>query len=100
MKLVFLPEASDDINRLFEFLLTTDRPVSAQKAMMAIDEGINEGINLLLDNPEIGVQMEHAPNYRQLFVPFGKSAYVLRYRVDTLKNMLVIVRIWHGRETR
>jgi plasmid stabilization system protein ParE len=38
--------------------------------------------------------------YRQLAVPFGRSAYVIRYRVDHARSTVVIVRIWHGREQR
>ncbi|OWV80272.1 hypothetical protein ATY77_26000 [Rhizobium sp. R634] len=41
-----------------------------------------------------------ARNYRQLFVPFGKSAYVLRYRIHEEADTLVVVRVWHGREQR
>ncbi len=39
MKLVFLPEALRDIDRLYDFLID-DNPIAAQKAMLAIDEGI------------------------------------------------------------
>ncbi len=95
MKLVFLPEAVDDIDRLFEFLVDKN-PIAAQKAMLAIDEGIT----LLLENPFLGIPMEHNIEYRQLFVPFGKSAYILRYRIDKTNRSLVVVRVWHGRELR
>lgn len=95
MKLTFLPEAVDDIERLHRFL-DDKNPRSAQKAMLAIDEGIE----ILLDSPLIGVKMESRPDYRQLFVPFGKNAYVLRYRVDEENDTLVVVRIWHSRENR
>lgn len=53
MKLVFLPEVSDDIDRLYGFLKDKN-PRSAQKAMLAIDEGIE----MLLSNPFMGLQME------------------------------------------
>jgi len=95
MKLVFLPEAVDDIERLYMFLLHAD-PVAAQKAMLAIDEGIN----LLLDNPRLGLSFESDAEYRELFVPFGKSSYVLRYRLHDPAEELVIVRVWHCREER
>jgi len=95
LKLVFLPEAVEDIDRLYDFLLASS-PVSAQKAMLAIDEGIT----LLLDSPYLGVKMQNRPEYRQLFVPFGKSSYVLRYRIHTEQDTLVVVRVWHGRENR
>lgn len=95
MKHVFLPEAEQDIDRLFDFLFPKN-PVAAQKAMLAIDEGIR----MLLENPFIGAPMEDRPDYRQLFVPFGKSAYVLRYRIEATTKTLVVVRVWHGREQR
>ncbi|MBB2794990.1 UNVERIFIED_ORG: plasmid stabilization system protein ParE [Rhizobium pisi] len=96
MKFVFLPEAEDDIERLFDFLMRQESPVAAQKAMLAIDEGIQ----MLLENPYLGIRMESHAEYRQLFVPFGKSAYVLRYRIRDEADTLVIVRVWHGREKR
>lgn len=95
MKLVFLPEAVDDIDRLYDFLIAAN-PISAQKAMLAIDEGIA----LLLESPRLGVRMEDRPDYHQLYVPFGKSSYVLRYRIHTEQDTLVVVRVWHGREQR
>lgn len=38
--------------------------------------------------------------YRELVVPFGRGAYVIRYRIDEDRKAVVIVRIWHGRELR
>lgn len=95
MKRVFLPQAIQDIERLYEFL-TDKNPMAAQKAMLAIDEGIS----LLLENPYLGIKMEQDDKYRQLFVPFGKSAYVLRYRIDHAEDALAVVRVWHGLERR
>ncbi|MCP4380934.1 MAG: type II toxin-antitoxin system RelE/ParE family toxin [Hyphomicrobiales bacterium] len=69
MKFVVLPEAEHDIDRLYQFLLG-DSPLAAQKAMLAIDEGFA----LLRESPQLGVEMDDRPEYRQLFVPFGKSA--------------------------
>lgn len=95
MKLVFLPEAVEDIDRLYAFLLP-DSPLAAQKAMLAIDEGLA----MLQENPFMGPKMEDRPDYRQLYVPFGKSAYVLRYRIHQEQDTLAVVRVWHGREDR
>ena len=95
MNLVFLPEADQDIDRLHEFL-AAENPLAAQKAMLAIDEGIA----LLLENPDLGIPLERRKAFRQVFIPFGKSAYVLRYRIDTDADCLVVVRVWHGREQR
>lgn len=96
MKLAFLPEAQDDIERLFGFLIDAGNAQAAQKAMLAIDEGLR----MLLENPHLGVEMEHDPEYRQLFVPLGKRAYVLRHRIDAPTDTLVVVRVWHSREQR
>ena len=95
MKYVLLPEAEDDIDRLYNFLVEKN-PLAAQKAMLAIDEGLS----LLQDNPQFGTAMENHKPYRQLFVPFGKSVYVLRYRIHEEADTLVVVRIWHGKESR
>jgi len=40
------------------------------------------------------------PGYPELIVPFGRGAYVIRYRIDYDRDSVVIVRIWHGRELR
>ncbi len=95
MNLVFLPEAEADIDRLYSFLVPAD-PIAAQKAMLAIDEGID----LLLQSPYIGLEMPDRPGTRELFIPFGKSAYVLRYHIDADNDVVVVVRVWHGRESR
>ncbi len=95
MNVVFLPEAEADIERLYDFLLALN-PLAAQKAMLALDEGIE----LLLQSPMIGLSMEGRTPYRELFIPFGKSAYVLRYRIDEDKDCVVVIRVWHGREKR
>ncbi len=95
MKLVFLPEAVGDIDRLYNFLMPKN-PIAAQKAMLAIDEGLA----MLQENPFMGPKMDANSDYRELFVPFGKSSYILRYRIHQEKNALVVVRVWHGREDR
>ena len=95
MKIVFLPEAVEDIQRRYEFLVVKN-PLAAAKAMLAIDEGLER----LQQGPYVGVRMHERPEYRQLFTPFGKSAYVLRYRIHEETGTLVVVRVWHGREAR
>jgi hypothetical protein len=37
---------------------------------------------------------------RELIVPFGRSAFVLRYTLLPEIDEIVIVRIWYGREER
>ncbi|MGE6739939.1 type II toxin-antitoxin system RelE/ParE family toxin [Allorhizobium pseudoryzae] len=95
MKIVILPEARQDLLRLRNFLLVRN-PLASQKAMLAI----RGGFFLLRDNPDLGVEVEGRPGDRQLFIPFGHSAYVVRYRLDEARDTLIVVRIWHGRESR
>lgn len=64
--------------------------------MLALDEGVQ----MLQESPYLGVPMEHDLAYRQLFIPFGKRAYVLRHRIDMASDTLVVVRVWHSRESR
>ena len=42
--------------------------------------------------------MSDGTGRRQLFVPFGAGAYVLRYRIH--HDDIVVIRAWHSRETR
>ena len=40
------------------------------------------------------------PGIRELIVPFGRSAYVVRYFRSARFDAVTILRIWHGREDR
>jgi toxin ParE1/3/4 len=37
---------------------------------------------------------------RELIIPFGRSAYVLRHAISIDRGEIVILRVWHGREAR
>ena len=95
MDLIFLPEAEEDIEHLFEFL-QKENVNAAARAMLLIDDGARR----LEDFPELGRLMDDASGRRELFIPFGKSVYVLRYRLYPERNEIVIIRVWHGREVR
>jgi len=53
----------------------------------------------LADQPERG-RPAARPGYRELVVPFGAGAYIIRYRIDPRRNAVMITRLWHGRERR
>lgn len=89
----WLPEADHDIDRLYEFLYEKNPP-AAMRSMEAIQKGANQ----LKITPEIGQPMNDELQRRELFIPFGAGAYVLRYRV--YDNTLVIIRVWHSKENR
>ena len=93
MNLVWLPEAREDIRRLFEFLMTKN-PGAAGRAVQTIRKGAAELETL----PERGRPMNDDTRRRELLLPFGSSHYVLRYRIDG--QSIVIIRVWHQREQK
>ena len=56
------------------------------------------GVKRLQELPRVGRRMDDDTERRQLFVPFGAGAYVLRYRVHG--DTVVVIRVWHSREAR
>lgn len=93
MKLRWLPATVQDIERLYEFLLEKD-PGAAARAMEIILSGAQD----LEAMPEMGRPMNDDTGRRELFLPIGAGAYVLRYRLDG--EAVVMIRIWHSREHR
>ncbi|MEM9161028.1 MAG: type II toxin-antitoxin system RelE/ParE family toxin [Verrucomicrobiota bacterium] len=93
MKLIWAKETEDDIQRRFDFL-SEKSPSAAVKAI----ESILEKSDLLKEFPEIGHLTDDDSGRRELFIPFGASAYVLRYCI--VNKHIVIVRVWHSLEIR
>jgi plasmid stabilization system protein ParE len=92
VKLVVSAAAQSDLVRLQAFLRDKN-PAAAQRAVAVLDAGMRS-----LDTfPQRGL-LCGAPGVRELIVPFGHSAYVLRYALLPLTDEIVILRIWHGRE--
>jgi len=86
------PDALRDLARLRDFL----GPKNAAAAVRAA-ERIQQAAALLREQPELGRVVEDEA-WRELLAPAGRSAYVLRYRID--EDAIVIARVWHGREER
>ena len=93
MKLVISDDAAADLERLRLFLADL---ISAAAHAIA---GLVEAINSLTTFPDRG-RPSGVPGLRDLIVPFGRSAYVVRFEHDLQREQIVVVRIWHGRETR
>ena len=93
MDLIWLPEARADVLRLFDFLIEAN-PSTAAAAVRVIRGGAAR----LAEHPWIGRRMDKETERRELIIPFGAGAYVLRYRVEG--ETIVILRVWHGREDR
>ncbi len=94
MKIVLSPRASGDLERLRAFL-TGHSDAATQRAVATL----RERIALLADFPGLGKPFGRT-NLRELYVPFGNSAYVIRYYVSQRRGEIVILRIWHGRVVR
>ena len=90
----WLPEALDDLDRLFEFLREKSPEAAARAARVILD-----GANLLADAPRLGRAMPDATGRRELPLPFAAGAYILRYRLES-DNTVTIIRVWHSRERR
>ena len=93
MRLVWLPEAQADIQRLYQFLRARD-PRAAERAIRAMQLGAQR----LMEFPHMGRRMDDETERYEVSVPFGAGAYVLRYRRH--EGTIVVIRVWHRREER
>jgi toxin ParE1/3/4 len=92
VRLVVSPEAIADLDRLRAFLADKN-PAAAQRAVAAFVAAIQS----LDTSPDRG-RPTGVPDVREIIVPFGRSAYVLRYSHLPDADDVLILRIWHGRE--
>jgi plasmid stabilization system protein ParE len=93
VKLVVSPAALADIERLHAFLVP-DSPAAAGRAAKALIHAVESLAVLPARGRPCGT-----PNMRELIVPFGRSAYLLRYTYSA-EAEVVVHRIRHGREAR
>ena len=89
MDLQITEQALDDLVRLREFIAEKN-PAAAKR----ISEQLIENINRLRDQPELGHGVESLPGVREWIA----RDYVVHYLI--LKDTLIILQIWHGREER
>ena len=90
-EIAWLPGASRDIDRLRNFI-KSDNPRAAQRAA----KRIIEGVMILQENPGAGIPVENLMDYRDLMLTFGAGEYIIRYREEV--NRVVIVRVRHSKE--
>lgn len=77
-RLIWTPEALDDVNRLYLFLANRSHESASKAATLIMTE-----TDKLLEFPEIGRPAEFINMYcRELLVPFAGSGYVVLYRFD------------------
>ena len=94
MKLVVSKEALADIDRLRRFLEEKERR-AAQRAVAALQTAIQS----LETFPGRGRPSE-VPGLRELIVPFGRSAYLVRYFHNQLRDTVIVIRVSHASEAR
>jgi plasmid stabilization system protein ParE len=94
VKLILSAKAAADMARLHRFLAEADSQ-AARRAIAVLGEAIQSLEGLPSRGRPSGI-----PGVRELIVPFGTSAYVLRYAFRARREEIVILRIWHGRESR
>ncbi len=92
-KLVWEPGAINDLSRLRNFLKSKN-----PKAAVNAAQSIVKTANSLLKHPQLGYPMEELPEFNKIFIPFGKNGYDMHYRID--HQNIIILRVWHTRETR
>lgn len=85
------PAARRDIKRLAAFLAEAPPEISEE-----LIRRLEARIDWLTRFPFLGRPLRSG--LRESSVRYGKSVYVLRYKVDD--NQISIVRIWHARENR
>ncbi len=93
-RLIWLPEAAADLERLRLFLRPLNPPAARRVARRIL-----EAVKLLKRYPEAGRPVEEPAGFRDLVIPFGGRGYVLRYRILE-SGEIVMVKIWHEREER
>jgi plasmid stabilization system protein ParE len=90
--LIWTPAATTDVRRLYQFLAATDTN-AAQRAIKAI----RAGVKILARQPRLGRPIEDmGVEFREWMIDFGKSGYVVLYRLDD--NMTSILAVRHQRE--
>ena len=90
-EIVWLPGASRDVGRLRNFI-KSENPRAAQRAA----KRITEGVMILSENPGAGVPIENLMDYRDLTLSFGSGEYIIRYREEPQR--VVIIRVRHSKE--
>ena len=89
MKLLFTQSSQRDLVRLRNFIAEKN-----PQAARLIGQRLVTSINRLLDQPEMGIDVDELPGTQDLIT----GDYIVRYAV--LEDDIYILRIWHGKEYR
>ena len=90
---VFLSEAAfDDLIRLEEFLLASDDTMAGDFLDFILD-----ALQVLTHQPGIGRPVEGG--LRELIILRRRSGYLARYEFDDARDLILVARIRHQRES-
>ena len=90
---VFLTEAAfDDLIRLEEFFLASDDPMAGDLLDFILD-----ALQVLTHQPGIGRPVEGG--LRELIILRRRSGYLARYEFDDARDLILVARIRHQRES-
>ncbi len=90
--ITYSSNALADVKRLRAFLQG-----KSPRAARAASEAIAEALNLLTDFPEAGRPvLSDPPGLRDLFIEFGNTGYIARYRYDS--RTVLVLAVKHARE--
>ena len=93
MKVEWSDDALADLDRFASFL-QQQHPFLAK---LVADE-LMDKVQLLSDHPQLGRAVEGRTEYRQFVMRALNAAYIVQYRFDG--ERLVVLRVLHGRERR
>ena len=93
MPRVFLSQAAfDDLLRLEEFLAQSEDPMAGELLDFILD-----ALHVLTHQPGIGRPVEGG--LRELIISRRRSGYLARYAFDHVRDVVLVARIRHQRES-
>jgi len=93
MPRVLLSQAAfDDLLRLEEFLAQSEDPMAGELLDFILD-----ALHVLTHQPGIGRPVEGG--LRELIISRRRSGYLARYEFDQLRDLVLVARIRHQRES-
>ena len=90
-RLVFAPQALDDLDRLTDFLLEQAPESAAATAPIIVS-----ALQALKLHPLLGRPVEH--RLRELLISRGRTGYVALYEYDAATDTILVLAVKHQRE--
>lgn len=86
--------ALQDLERLQDFLLEAQIPLQEDSLL----DFVADALDVLTHQPGIG-RPAGAAGLRELIIHRGASGYLAQYRLDTIADVVLVMRIRHQRES-